>query len=311
MLNGDQAEGLRRLVTPASKRHIVVSGLPGSGKTSAAIHLAVNIAASGLRVCLLDADGGPAGVAALLGLRVQRAFSEVLQGRCALAAALLRGPHGVSVLSGADMDMTPARLPAETRLQGRRRMHELCDDFDVLVIDGDSPATLAWMDSPQLRKEFVFVLTPGFAAITEAYGLMKQHALEHRERRFLVLVNQVQNEIRARAVYENLASAARRFLDTGLAYLGGVRADSLLAQAPKAALHADAYALEAVADLRRIARRLMLPQSAQSAQSAQSPVPSHLSLLSLSPAARVHTRNAIFPIHTDRPGHVRWAGAGV
>ena len=124
---------------------------------------------------------------------------------------------------------------------------------------------------------------------------MKQHALEHRERRFLVLVNQARDEIKARAVYENLASAARRFLDTGLAYLGSVRADSLFAQAGKAGLHADAYALEAVADLRRIARRLMLPRPPY---------------LSLSPPARVHTRDSIFPIHSDRPGHVRRAGAG-
>lgn len=295
MHNGDQAEGLRRLVTPTSRRLIVVSGLPGGGKTSAAIHLAMNLAVGGLRVRLLDASTGTTGAMALLGLRLQRGFTDVLRGRCVLADALLEGPHGVWVLPCAGMGITYARLSAEARVPARRHVHELCLDTDVLVVDGDNPAALAWTDSPPLRTEFVFVLTPGFDAITEAYGLMKQHALEHRERRFLVLVNQARDEIKARAVYENLASAARRFLDTGLAYLGSVRADSLFAQAGKAGLHADAYALEAVADLRRIARRLMLPRPP---------------CLSLSPPARVHTRDSIFPIHSDRPGHVRRAGAG-
>lgn len=77
----DQAEGLRRMVSPRPVKVIAVtSGKGGVGKTNLSINLSIAMAQAGKEVLVLDADFGLANVDVLLGLHASHTLSDVLDG---------------------------------------------------------------------------------------------------------------------------------------------------------------------------------------------------------------------------------------
>lgn len=103
--------------------------------------------------------------------------------------------------------------------------------------------------------EALLVLSPGIDAITRAYALIKREALSYGRRRFAAVVNRVRDENSARAAYENIASAARRFLQAGISYAGYVREDPALWRGPRV-LSAHVPDAPAAADYARVAQAL-------------------------------------------------------
>ena len=103
--------------------------------------------------------------------------------------------------------------------------------------------------------ETLLVLSPGIDAITRAYALIKREALSCGRRRFAAVVNRVRDEKSARAAYENVASAARRFLQASISYAGYVREDAALWRGPRV-LAAQVPEALAAADYARVARAL-------------------------------------------------------
>jgi len=103
--------------------------------------------------------------------------------------------------------------------------------------------------------ETLLVLSPGIDAITRAYALIKREALSYGRRRFAAVVNRVRDENSARAAYENIASAARRFLQASISYAGYVREDAALWRGPRV-LAAQVPEALAAADYARVARTL-------------------------------------------------------
>ena len=119
---------------------------------------------------------------------------------------------------------------------------------------------LRCVDSEQAESglddaEALLVLSPGIDAITRAYALIKREALHHGRRRFAAVVNRVRDETSARAAYENISSAARRFLHAGISYAGYVREDPALWRGPRM-LSAYAPDAPAAADYARVAKTL-------------------------------------------------------
>ena len=90
---GAPAEAIRRLrtnlqfigVAGQSRSMVVTSSVPGEGKTTAAINLAVSLADAGTRVLLIDADLRRPTVAEYLGLEGRVGLTTVLIGKASLA----------------------------------------------------------------------------------------------------------------------------------------------------------------------------------------------------------------------------------
>lgn len=123
----------------------VTSALPGEGKTTAAMNLAIVTALSvGRRVLLVDCDLRRPKVHSSLGLQPQLGLGEVLAGQATLDEAVLK-------LEGTNLEVLGVRgRPANpSELLGSSRMRELVDEaaerYDRVILD--TPAALGLPDA--------------------------------------------------------------------------------------------------------------------------------------------------------------------
>lgn len=129
----------------------VVSALPGEGKTTSAINLALVTSLSvGRRVLLVDCDLRRPNVHRALGVRPEAGLAEVLLGQASLDQAIARA-------EGADLDVLPVRSrpsnPSE--LLGSPDMAkliaELASRYDRVILD--TPAALGLPDAKAVSDQ--------------------------------------------------------------------------------------------------------------------------------------------------------------
>lgn len=140
--NGTSAEAYRRLRSSlrfAAVEHeisaiAVTSSIPGEGKTSTAVNLALTYAEAGLRVLLVDADLRRPMVAETLGLETSVGLTTMLVGAITFDEARL--PWGESsfwVLPAGEVPPNPAELLASARMS--ELLVELRAEFDIMIVD--------------------------------------------------------------------------------------------------------------------------------------------------------------------------------
>lgn len=119
------------------KTLMVTSAVPGEGKTTTAINLAIAMAASGSRVLLMDCDLRRPNVHRMLRLPRNPGLMEVLVGQVDIHDVML--PTQVENL----LVVPSGHLPANpSELIGSARMHDLVaqlgQEFDILICDAPS-----------------------------------------------------------------------------------------------------------------------------------------------------------------------------
>lgn len=241
----DQADGLRELVrarsgttalaepleppprpaAPAKARSLLfTSGKGGVGTSNLALNLAVALGELGQRVVLVDADLGLANLDLLCGLSPAHDLGDVLSGEVPLADAVVDGPAGVRVLTGAHAMRTlpevlgdgPARLAAE--------LAALETGADLLIVDAGSGLGPGIAALAAAADEVVTVTTP------EPTSLADAHATIGRFRRLdgvrlRAVVNQAESAAEAADVLARLGASCRQFLGAVVTPLGHVRSD--------------------------------------------------------------------------------------
>lgn len=124
---------------PNSRSVVVTSALPGEGKSTTALNLAVVLAESGSRVLLIDCDFSRPSLHKLLRVTLAPGLAEVLSATVPLAAALR--PSRVERLAFLPAGNLDARgVPALTREALARLLAETTPAFDRVVLD--SPPVL-------------------------------------------------------------------------------------------------------------------------------------------------------------------------
>lgn len=228
----DQAEGLRRMLGLARVRTIALLGARnGVGTTTCVVNLAAALVQSGRSVLVIDEQLGPANVAGLLGLAVRVELKQVLTGEATLAAALQRGPHGLLLLPAAGGVRALGRLSALERDRAADGFSGLDDLCDVVLVDALSPGAATGSAFGGAAQETVLVLDTSVSAITQTYTRIKQLRSQHGINRFRVLINRARDPAAAQRAFDNLARAARGFLDITLEYSGVVPADAAVPEA--------------------------------------------------------------------------------
>jgi capsular exopolysaccharide synthesis family protein len=118
----------------AAKVVVVTSALPGEGKTTTAVCLAISAAQAGLKVVIVDCDIRRRNVSRLLGVDAEFGLLDVLDGSKGLGDVLLKGEaSGAWVLPIAKRDFTPREVfntPEMSALISRLR-----EDFDMVILD--------------------------------------------------------------------------------------------------------------------------------------------------------------------------------
>ena len=203
----DQASGLRALFADARSPRVTVVDTSDPDAACASVTLGVEIAKRGSRVLVLDATAGEAALA--LRCRARYELAHVLSRDKCIDDVLLPARDGVTVLPArralARLDDAPYswREAVQAALGSMR--------FDVWLVNG-APATLQ-------HEPLLIVATPTRVSITNAYARVKAFA-QRTPGGELDLVVDAATDADARATYERIAAASRRFLAARVRYGG-------------------------------------------------------------------------------------------
>ncbi|MES2016828.1 MAG: antiactivator of flagellar biosynthesis FleN protein [Pseudomonadota bacterium] len=227
----DQAEGLRRMLAGAKPRIVTfLCASAGDDKGAMLVNLGASLARAGTDVVIVDACSEQLGVARRLGVEAGACLLSVSRQECGLNEAIKPVPQGFCVAR-------MARGPARGRNADDAR--RLATAFDVLVkqrglviVDGefgpDDSFPVPLMDS----AEIVVQVSTSAASITAAYALIKRLSQQLGRRPFGILVTGA-SEAEAKVVYDNMSTAASRYLAVNLTSMGSVPADEYLQRAAR------------------------------------------------------------------------------
>ena len=176
--HGMRAESFRRLRTNLQfldagaelRTMVVASSMPGEGKTTTTINLAVTLADAGARVLLVDADLRRPSVAEYMGLEGRVGLTTVLIGRASIEEVVQ--PWGNGYLHVLPSGQIP---PNPSELLGSRAMatflERAAEEYDIVLID--TPPLLPVTDAAILAR-----LTGGAIVVVGASMLNRSQLAE-------------------------------------------------------------------------------------------------------------------------------------
>jgi flagellar biosynthesis protein FlhG len=225
----DQAEGLRRMLAGPKPRIVTfLSATQQDDKGAMLVNLGASLAQSGNDVLLVDACERDYGVSRRLGVDRGPGLLQVARQECALNQVIHPAPQGFSVVR-----MGAGRTADETR--------RLAKAFDVLVkqsagsiviVDGEFSEEGGFPVPIMESSEIVVQVSTSATSITNAYALIKRLSQLLGRRPFGILVTGA-TEAEAKVVYDNMSSAATRYLAVTLSSMGSVPADEYLHRAAR------------------------------------------------------------------------------
>lgn len=155
---GPRAESFRQLrtnlqfahVSHGSKAVLVTSSLPGEGKSTTAINLAIAVAQSGQSVVLVDADLRRSRVADYLGLEKNAGLTTALMGKIGVSELLQHwGEDQLYVLTAGQTPPNPSELLGTEAM--KNLILQLEQDFGAVIID--APPLLPVTDAAVLAQQ--------------------------------------------------------------------------------------------------------------------------------------------------------------
>jgi len=198
----------------------VSSGKGGVGKSSIAVNLAISLAKSGAKVCVLDADTGLANANILLGLTPQFSLEHVLFGAKAIEEVMLDGPHGMKIVPGANGISECVSLAPRQQLRLTRELARIEHNFDYLLIDTAAGIANTTLDFVSASCHALIVITPEPTSLTDAFSLIKLLARRPGAIYFHVVVNMCADGKQGKQVFNRFNSAVKKYIGTDIHYLG-------------------------------------------------------------------------------------------
>jgi capsular exopolysaccharide synthesis family protein len=191
---GEQYRLLRTSIRfhPAAPKVIAISSpMPGDGKTTTAINTAAILALKeGSQVLLIDGDLRQQGVGRAIGLKTEYGLSDVIAGKCALQAAVVRTEKipGLLVLTAGAAAINPAELLDSDSF--RALVSTLKAQFSYIVFDTTPVTAVAdFKLVQQVSDGFVLVVRPGHTNRSE---FQKALEIEPRQKLLGVVINAFQ-----------------------------------------------------------------------------------------------------------------------
>lgn len=198
----------------------VASGKGGVGKTNIVASLAIAMKKAGSNVLILDADLGLSNIDVLLHLAPKYNIQNVLNGEMTLKDIMVDGPHGIKILPATSGVQELTALDEFQRMRILEEFESFDGDIDVLLIDTAAGISENVAFFCIAAQEIIIIASPEPTAITDAYALIKVLYTRYQEKEFSVLVNSARSDVEAKEVFRRLATAAEKFLNISLDYLG-------------------------------------------------------------------------------------------
>lgn len=132
-----------------SKVYVVTSAVPGEGKSTTTVNLAITLAEAGQSVLLLEGDLRRPKAVSYLQLEGAVGVTTVLVGRIEVGDAIQKWSQGLDVLAAGSTPPNPAEL---VQSQGMKRLlANLRKEYDIVLID--APPLLPVADAALLAAE--------------------------------------------------------------------------------------------------------------------------------------------------------------
>jgi len=215
----------------ATRVYSITSGKGGVGKTAVVANTATAMAKLGKKVLILDADLGLANIDVVFGLAPKYNLNHFFSGDYDLSSILIEGPYGIKILPAGSGVQNFTRLDSSQKLKLLDGLDQMHNDFDFVLIDTEAGISENVTYFNTAAQEILVVTTPDPTAITDAYALMKLLSTQYHEKRFNLVVNQIQHENEALDVYRKLTMVSNRYLDISIDFLGSIPADRQMTDA--------------------------------------------------------------------------------
>lgn len=193
-LHSPRAEAFRRLrtnlqfanVSGQASTVLMTSSLPGEGKTTTAVNLAIALAQSGQTICLVDADLRRPMVNDYLGLERDAGLTTALLGTADVNDLLQPwGDHSLFVLTSGQIPPNPSELLGSEEM--KNLIARLSQAFDTVIID--APPLLPVTDAAVLSQHVSgVVMVVGTQKLRQQDLEKSLHALELVEANLLGVV---------------------------------------------------------------------------------------------------------------------------
>lgn len=203
----------------------ISSGKGGVGKSSITVNLAISLAKSGAKVCLLDADTGLANANILLGIAPEFSIEQVLSGVRDIDEIMLDGPHGLKIIPGANGISECANLHTRQQLRLTRELARIENQFDYLLVDTAAGIADTTLDFISAAHHTLIVITPEPTSLTDAFSLVKLLKRRRPSIGYQVVVNMCSNPSQAKEVFHRFGAAVEKYIGVQCHYLGFVLRD--------------------------------------------------------------------------------------
>jgi len=226
----DQAEGLRRMLAGPKPRIVTfLSATPQDDKGAMLVNLGASLAQSGNDVMIVDACERDYGVAQRLGVDGAPSLLQVARQECALNQVVQAVPQGFSVVS---MGGSPRNGDDARRLANTFDVLVKQSAGSIIIVDGEFSLEGEFPVPVMASSEIVVQVSTSALSITNAYALVKRLSQHLGRRPFGILVTGA-TEAEAKVVYDNMSSAATRYLAVTVSSMGSVPADEYLQRAAR------------------------------------------------------------------------------
>lgn len=203
----------------------ITSGKGGVGKTTLSANLAIALAGRSQRVTVFDADIGLANLDVMLGRPAKGTLQEVISGAKTLNDVIEDGPGGIKFVGGGSGIETMINLTGRAGDAFLREIGELERNTDYLIFDTGAGIDANVMAFLTAATEVFVVITPDPASLTDGYATAKAIITSDPSVTVKIVMNMVDDEAQAKAVYARLSSIAQQFLGVSLNYAGFIRND--------------------------------------------------------------------------------------
>lgn len=239
----DQAEKLRQLAvkdkenkkdigSEKSKPRIitVTSGKGGVGKSNFVVNMAISLQKRGKKVLIFDADIGMGNDDVLMGFLPRYNVFDVIVGNKTIAEVMIEGPHGVKLLPGGTGVTRIEEVEAEQRENFIEKLSSLTD-LDYIIMDTGAGINRTVLGFVACCEELIIITTPEPTSLTDAYSLIKAVSHFNIKKSAKVVINRIIEHKEGELTFNKFNSAAKKFLNIDLQYLGSIADDKRLVQA--------------------------------------------------------------------------------
>lgn len=220
------SSGLRCLLSRDFVRSVtLVGGKGGIGRTSVLSAIASALSRQGRSAILLDQNPGRASAIAGFGLSRGRDLAEILDRDTPLEEIIQHGADGLRLVAAhrAFARMGNPGSAQEERLA--RAFERLAPRPDYLLVDAPAGDGIHSPTFSLASQEVIVMVSPQPESVTGAYALLRRLSWDLARRRFHIVANRVRSEEQGAILFDNIARAARSYLNVSLEFLGSVPED--------------------------------------------------------------------------------------